>query len=87
MFSLKHITVFGLVAFRWDYSIYSCFEKGCRKNAHAAIPSGNLGYDQYTVPDIVAVETNAQKSSKQFKPGMNNVAVLGLISQNYGFSM
>ena len=23
---------------------------------HATIPKGNMGYDQYTVPDIVAVE-------------------------------
>ena len=26
------------------------------KNAQATIPKGNMGYDQYTVPDIVAVE-------------------------------
>ena len=26
------------------------------KNAHATIPKGNMGYDQYTVPDFVAVE-------------------------------
>ena len=26
------------------------------KNAQAAIPKGNMGYDQYTVPEIVAVE-------------------------------
>ena len=37
-------------------SIYSYFEKGCRKNVHATIPKGNMGYDQYTVPDTVAVE-------------------------------
>ena len=39
--------------------IYGYFEKGCRKNVHATIPKGNMGYDQYTVPDIpdtVAVE-------------------------------
>ena len=36
---------------------YSYFEKGCRKrNVHATIPKGNMGYDQYTVPDTVAVE-------------------------------
>ena len=34
----------------------SYFEKGCRKNVHAAIPQGDMGYDQYTVPDTVAVE-------------------------------
>ena len=26
------------------------------KTVHATIPKGNMGYDQYTVPDIVAVE-------------------------------
>ena len=27
------------------------------KNVYATIPKGNMGYDQYTVPDFVAVET------------------------------
>ena len=31
--------------------IYSYFEKGCRKNVHATIPKGNMGYDQYNVSD------------------------------------
>ena len=26
------------------------------KTVHATIPKGNMGYDQYTVPDSVAVE-------------------------------
>ena len=26
------------------------------KTVHATNPKGNMGYDQYTVPDIVAVE-------------------------------
>ena len=26
------------------------------KTVHATIPKGNMGYDQYAVPDIVAVE-------------------------------
>ena len=26
------------------------------KNAQAPIPKGNMGYDQYTVPETVAVE-------------------------------
>ena len=26
------------------------------KTVHTTIPKGNIGYDQYTVPDIVAVE-------------------------------
>ena len=37
-------------------AIYSYFEKGCRKNVHATIPRGNMGYVQYTVPDTVVVE-------------------------------
>ena len=36
--------------------IYSYFEKGCRKNVHATIPRGSMGYVQYAVPDTVAVE-------------------------------
>ena len=36
--------------------LYSYFEKGCGKNVHATIPQGDMGYDQYTVPDTVAVE-------------------------------
>ena len=36
--------------------LYSYFEKGCRKKVHAAIPKGNMGYDQYTDSDTVAVE-------------------------------
>ena len=32
-------------------------ERLSEKNVHATIPKGNmLGYDQYTVPDTVAVE-------------------------------
>ena len=38
--------------------VYSYFEKGGRKKCHATIPKGNMGYDQYNVPDTVAVETN-----------------------------
>ena len=30
--------------------------KVVRKNVNATIPKGNMGYDQYTVPDTVAVE-------------------------------
>ena len=30
--------------------------KVVEKYVPAAIPKGNMGYDQYTVPDIVAVE-------------------------------
>ena len=30
--------------------------KVVRKNVHATILKGDMGYDQYTVPDTVAVE-------------------------------
>ena len=38
-------------------AIYSYFEKGCRKNVHATIPRGNMGYVQYTVPDDCSCRT------------------------------
>ena len=28
------------------------------KNVHATVPRGNMGYDQYTVPDSVVVKTS-----------------------------
>ena len=28
------------------------------KNVHATIPKGNMGYDQYAIPDTVAVESS-----------------------------
>ena len=28
---------------------------------HARIPKGNMGYDQYTIPDTVAVEPDTRK--------------------------
>ena len=30
--------------------------KAVGKNVHATIPKGNMGYDQYTVPETLAVE-------------------------------
>ena len=30
--------------------------KVVEKNVHATIPKGNMGYEQYTVPDTVYVE-------------------------------
>ena len=39
-----------------DVALYSYIEKVCRKNVHATIPKGNMGYDQYSVPDFVGVE-------------------------------
>ena len=32
------------------------FRKVVGKTVHATIPKGNMGYDQYTVPDIVVVK-------------------------------
>ena len=29
---------------------------GCRKKVHAVFQKGNMGYDPYTVSDIVAVQ-------------------------------
>ena len=31
-------------------------ERLSETNVHATIPKGNMGYDQYTVPDSVAVK-------------------------------
>ena len=36
-------------------TVYSYFEKLVRKNVYATIPKGYMGYDQYPVPDSVAV--------------------------------
>ena len=36
--------------------ICSYFQKGCRKKYARDILKGNMGYDQYAVPDTVAVE-------------------------------
>ena len=38
--------------------LYSYFEKDCRKNcACDNLETGDMGYDQYTVADTVAVES------------------------------
>ena len=40
-----------------EHRLYtSISRKVVGKNLHAIIPKGNMGYDQYTVPDTVAVE-------------------------------
>ena len=38
------------------FSIQLFRERLSEKNVHATIPKGNMGYDQYNVPDTVAVE-------------------------------
>ena len=37
------------------------------KNVHATIPKGNMGYDQYAVPDTVAVESSMLLSFSTLK--------------------
>ena len=39
-----------------EYSYFYNSRKVVGKNVRATIPKGNMGYDQYTVPDTVAVE-------------------------------
>ena len=53
---LLHSASLASLIHKFRKGIYSYFEKGCRKNVHATIPKGNMGYEQYAVPDTVAVE-------------------------------
>ena len=52
---LTSLFTFFLISIRlnsktpWPYTAIS--RKVVRKNVHATIPKGNMGYDQYTVPD------------------------------------
>ena len=40
-----------------EHKLYTAISrKVVGNNMHAIIPKGNMGYDQYTVPDTVAVE-------------------------------
>ena len=54
---------------------YSYVEKGCRKNVHATIPKGNMGYDQYTVPDSVYLLLLLSFSTRKHTP-MASPAIL-----------
>ena len=47
----------GLIALL-DIEHTAISRKVVGKNVHATIPKGNMGYDQYTVPDTVAVKTS-----------------------------
>ena len=38
------------------YLVTAISSKVVGKNVHSTFPKGNMGYDQYTVPDTVAVE-------------------------------
>ena len=40
------------------HDVYSSSRKVVGKNVHATLPKGNMGYDQYTVPDTVGVKTS-----------------------------
>ena len=40
------------------YECTAVLRKVVRKNVHATIPKGNMGYDQYTVPDTATVESS-----------------------------
>ena len=49
--------VFALNICYYYFAYYTVISrKVVGKNVHATIPKGNMGYDQYTVPDTVAVE-------------------------------
>ena len=49
---------FGLMGIMFEEFIYiiAISRKVVRKNVHATIPKGNMGYDQYMVPDTVSDE-------------------------------
>ena len=51
------LTIWGTCALLFFHLVYTAFSrKVVGKNVHAIIPKGNMGYDQYTVADTVAVE-------------------------------
>ena len=47
-------------------------------NVHSTIPKGNMGYDQYTVPDTVAVEIcwDTSREYSYFEKGCRNKCAL-----------
>ena len=47
----------SFIVFITETKLYTAISrKGVGKTVHATIPKGNMGYDQYTFPDTVAVE-------------------------------
>ena len=42
---------------KWLDCIQLFRERLSEKNVQATIPKGNMGYDEYTVPDTVALES------------------------------
>ena len=58
-FPITNILVFFGTCGNYVCRIYmhtAILRKVVRKNVHATIPKGNMGYEQYNVPDNVAVE-------------------------------
>ena len=53
----RYSTIFLVYICVYYSLVYCYFEKGCRKNVHATIPKGNMGYDQYTVSDDCTCRT------------------------------
>ena len=48
---------YKLLDYYFIVNIQLFFEKGCRKNVHATILKGNMGYDQYNVSDDCTCRT------------------------------
>ena len=56
---LRQVDLFGLASCCIECLgvIYSYFEKGCQAKCACANPEGNMGYDQYTVPNDCSCRT------------------------------
>ena len=52
----REIRYFHVVVVQWWRRNTAISRKVVGKNVHATIPKGDMGYDQYTFPDTVAVE-------------------------------
>ena len=48
--------IFTAVSCDSNYTLLFSSRKVVGKNVHVTIATGNMAYDQYTVPDTVAVE-------------------------------
>ena len=56
-FICRMVLILILIYFEWrDAENQQYSSKFVGKNVHSTIPKGNMGYDQYNVPDTVAVE-------------------------------
>ena len=57
--SLGGVYLEGLIHGGASFRNFTVFrERLSEKNVHTTIPKGNVGYDQYAVPDTVAVESS-----------------------------